>query len=79
LAAVFPEKEAALSVLDRLRPSDLQRARMAGLVWGRPGMPGSTGRDSRMFVGAVPWIVRNGAPFSGLLPAGPADGGSSVC
>jgi transposase len=55
-----------LSVLDRLVLNDAQWARMAGLILGRPEMPGSTGRDNRMFVEAVLWIVRTGAPWRDL-------------
>jgi transposase len=55
-----------LAVLDRLVLSDAQWTRMAGLVPGRPETPGSTGRDNRLFVEGVLWIVRTGAPWRDL-------------
>jgi len=39
---------------------------MAPLIIGRPDQKGSTGRDNRMFVGAVLWIVRTGSPWRDL-------------
>jgi hypothetical protein len=36
--------------------------RMAPLIIGRPDQKGSTGRDNRMFVEGVRWIVRTGSP-----------------
>ena len=52
--------------LDRLVLSDAQWARMSGLILGRPELPGSTGRDNRLFVEGVLWIVRTGAPWRDL-------------
>lgn len=52
--------------LDRLVLSDAQWARMSGLIAGRPETPGATGRDNRMFVEAVLWVVRTGAPWRDL-------------
>ena len=57
---------AALAALDRLVLSDAQWTRMSGLIPGRPGTPGSTGRDNRLFVEGVLWIVRAGAPWRDL-------------
>jgi transposase len=59
-------EEAALGVLDRLVLTDAHWERMAGLILGRPEAPGSTGRDNRMFVEGVLWIVRTGAPWRDL-------------
>src|ERR1043166_5355860 len=39
---------------------------MAPLIIGRPDQKGSTGRDNRMFVEGVLWIVRTGSPWRDL-------------
>lgn len=57
---------AALGVMDRVVLSDEQWARISGLIIGRPDQRGSTGRDNRMFVEGVLWIVRTGAPWRDL-------------
>ncbi len=44
--------------MDRLVLSDAAWERMARLIIGRPDQKGSTGRDNRMFVEGVLWIVR---------------------
>ena len=44
--------------MDRLVLSDAAWERMAPLIIGRPDQKGSTGRDNRMFVEGVLWIVR---------------------
>jgi putative transposase len=59
-------EEAALGVLDRLVLSDAAWERMAPLIIGRPDQKGSTGRDNRMFVEGVLWIVRTGSPWRDL-------------
>ncbi len=46
--------------------SDEQWAAMSGLVIGRPDQRGSTGRNNRLFVEGVLWIVRTGAPWRDL-------------
>ena len=58
--------EAALGVMDRLVLSDAAWERMAPLIIGRPDQKGSTGRDNRMFVEGVLWIVRTGSPWRDL-------------
>ena len=60
---------ADLAALDRSALSDAQWARMSDLVSGRPETPGSTGRDNRLFVEAVLWVVRTGAPWRDLPEA----------
>ena len=57
---------AVLGAIDRLLLNDAQWARISGLILGRPEAPGSTGRDNRMFVEGVMWIVRTGAPWRDL-------------
>ena len=54
--------------MDRLVLSDVAWERMAPLIIGRPDQKGSTGRDNRMFVDAVLWIARAGAPWRDLPP-----------
>ena len=49
--------------MDRLVLSDVAWERVAPLIIGRPDQKGSTGRNNRMFVEAVLWIVRMGAPW----------------
>jgi transposase len=61
--------EAVLGVKDRLVLSDAAWERMAPLIIGRPDQKGSTGRDNRMFVEGVLWIVRTGAPWRDLPEA----------
>jgi transposase len=47
--------------MDRLVLTDAAWERMALLIIGRPDQKGSTGRDNRMFVEGVLWIVRTGS------------------
>src|SRR5882724_2210694 len=55
--------------MDRLILSDAAWERMAPLIIGRPDQKGSTGRDNRMFVEGVLWIVRTGSPWRDLPEA----------
>jgi transposase len=55
-----------LGVKDRLVLSDAAWERMAPLIIGRPNQKGSTGRNNRMFVEGVLWIVRTGSPWRDL-------------
>ena len=55
-----------MGVLDRLVLSDEHWARMAAHVIGDERTRGSSGRNNRMFVEAVLWIVRTGAPWRDL-------------
>ena len=50
----------------RLVLNDEQWAKMSGLIIGRPDQRGSTGRNNRLFVEGVLWIVRTGAPWRDL-------------
>jgi transposase len=52
-----------MGVLDRLVLSEDARERMAPLIIGRPNQKGSTGRDNRIFVEGLLWIVRIGSPL----------------
>jgi transposase len=52
--------------MDRLVLSDAAWERVAPLIIGRPDQKGSTGRDNRMFVEGVLWIVRTGSPWRDL-------------
>ena len=52
-----------MGVLDRLVLGDGAWERIAPLIIGRPGQKGSTGRDNRMFVEGILWLVRTGAPW----------------
>jgi len=58
-----------LGIMDRLMLSDEQWGRISGLIIGRPDQRGSTGRDNRMFVEGVLWIVRTGSPWRDLPEA----------
>ncbi|MET3839715.1 transposase [Bradyrhizobium sp. OAE829] len=58
-----------MGVKDRLILSDAAWERLAPLIIGRPDQKGSTGRDNRMFVEGVLWIVRTGSPWRDLPEA----------
>jgi putative transposase len=49
--------------------SDRQWERIEGLIPGREGDRGASGRDNRLFIDAVLWIARTGAPWRDLPPA----------
>ena len=55
-----------MGVMDRLVLNGGQWERMAPLIAGRPGQRGATGRNNRMFVEGVLWIVRTGSPWRDL-------------
>lgn len=46
--------------------NDEQWKRIAPLVPGKEGDPGRSGRDNRLFLEAVLWLVRAGAPWRDL-------------
>jgi transposase len=56
-----------LGVLDRLVLSDSAWARMALHIIGDRRSRGTSGRDNRMFVEGVLWIVRTGSPWRHLI------------
>lgn len=53
-------------MLARHAISDVDWTRIEGLLPGRPGQPGWVGGDNRLFVDAVLWIARTGAPWRDL-------------
>jgi transposase len=55
--------------MDRFVLTDAQWAKMAPHCLGKPGDPGRRGRNNRLFVEAVLWIVRTGSPWRDLPPA----------
>lgn len=55
-----------MGVMDRLVLSDGQWDRMAAHIIGDERSRGTSGRDNRMFVEGVLWIVRTGSPWRDL-------------
>ena len=58
--------EVALGIMRRRVLSDTAWERIAPFIIGRPDQKGSTGRNNRMFLEGVLWIVRTGAPWRDL-------------
>ena len=54
--------------MDRFVLTDAQWAKMEPLCLGKPGDPGRSGKNNRLFVEAVLWIVRTGSPWRDLPP-----------
>jgi transposase len=54
--------------MNRLILSDEQWERVAPHLPGKVGDPGRSGSNNRMFLEAVLWIVRTGAPWRDLPP-----------
>ena len=52
--------------MNRLVLKDEQWARVAPLLPGKAGDPGRSGADNRLFLEAVLWMVRTGAPWRDL-------------
>lgn len=47
----------------RYEITDEQFERIEPLLSGKPGDPGRNARDNRLFINAVLWIARSGAPW----------------
>jgi len=58
--------EAAMGTMERLILCDQQWDRLAQHIIGNERTRGSSGRDNRMFVEGVLWIVRTGSPWRDL-------------
>ena len=54
--------------MDRFCLTDAQWSKIEPFCLGKPGDPGRTGGDNRLFVEAVLWIVRTGSPWRDLPP-----------
>jgi len=52
--------------MERFILTDAQWAKMEPHCLGKPTDPGRSGRDNRLFVEAVLWIVRTGSPWRDL-------------
>ena len=52
--------------MDRDVLSDAQWERLAPLLPGKPGDPGRSGEDNRLFFEALLWMARTGAPWRDL-------------
>ena len=52
--------------MDRFVLTDAQWAKMEPLCLGKPGDPGRSGKNNRLFVEAVLWIARTGSPWRDL-------------
>ncbi len=50
----------------RYELTDEEWNRIESMVPGRPGDPGGRGNDNRLFVNAVIWVMRTGAPWRDL-------------
>ena len=54
------------SALRRHEIKDEDWERIADLLPGQPGQPGVTAQDNRLFINAVLWIAKTGAPWRDL-------------
>jgi transposase len=53
----------------RHRLTDEQWRRIEHLIPGKPGDPGRSGKDNRLFVDAIIWMARTGTPWRDLSPS----------
>ena len=53
-------------MLPRHAISDADWGRVKDLLPGRPGQPGWVARDNRLFLDAVLWVAKTGAPWRDL-------------
>ena len=53
-------------MVKRYELSDVQWQRIEGLLAGKAGDPGRRGRDNRLFVNGVLWVLRSGAHWHDL-------------
>ena len=53
-------------MVKRYELSDAQWARICEVLPGKSGDPGRSGRDNRLFVNAVLWVLRSGARWTDL-------------
>ena len=53
-------------MVKRYELSDQQWKRIEPLLLGKPGDPGQTGRNNRLFVDGVLWVLRSGARWQDL-------------
>jgi transposase len=54
------------AMVKRYELTEVQWRRIEGVLAGKPGDPGRTGEDNRLFVNAVLWVLRSGARWSDL-------------
>lgn len=52
--------------MDRMVLTEAQWAKMEQHCLGKPGDPGRSGTDNRLFIEGVLWIVRTGSPWRDL-------------
>jgi transposase len=65
---VIQDRKLKEAILIRRELTDRQWQRIERLVPGKEGDKGRAGEDNRLFVDAVLWILRTGAPWRDLPP-----------
>jgi putative transposase len=66
---VIQDRNLMEAILIRRELTNVQWVRISNLVPGKKGDRGRAGEDNRLFVDAVLWILRTGAPWRDLPPA----------